>query len=334
AEAAMAAIELLVKALVLAFVYLMFLFFLVAILGALLFLIPVFCLIGLAIGADEPELAINYIRVSKDGILVAAFLFEINTILVDYFDIYIPNIEIIVSNNKADYHLNLNGFMIQMVDTTEPPTGIFPFDEILISGSNSSSNSQVQKLQSGSYSLPSLPAWAGITTSMGIIGAFMLISGALANTLQGFWEYASFAATLVVLAFTWVFLISDFLHDPSELQPFFLGLTCGMIITCLICMRLMFPILSRDWSQLVNFITYFSLVLSGGYLFALLINRLIESGIITIGLMIADVSTLFIGFFALGTIRDDTTRYRTGGIYVIVTFALALVLSIIYQNIF
>ncbi|HME50939.1 MAG TPA: PKD domain-containing protein [Candidatus Lokiarchaeia archaeon] len=312
AKAVMAAIEAIVKALVLAFVYLMFAFTLLSIAGLFLVLIPVFAFINVMLQGDYTY-SINSLKITKDSTFIS-MEYDINMYYFAPLDISIPNISFSVSTQKGGFQGDMNSFssfqgnISSMMTPFLPDLGISTTPESNVKTMNTGLIESDPPADENAYQ-------DGAIFAIALFGAAMIILATIEQIISGAnrgYEIAAFIITMIALIIG-IVMIHKTLTDEGN-TGFIHGMSLGFAIVILL-MTLCYALVearSKPLNEIYDKIVTF---ISGFYIFSDIAVLLgFQAG--NIAPLIIDMGAVFLGAVIIACLKEDSTREKLiGGFY-------------------
>ncbi|NMC05142.1 MAG: hypothetical protein GYA24_08025 [Candidatus Lokiarchaeota archaeon] len=342
AAAAMKAIELLIKALVLVLAYLLLAFSLLAIFCAFIVLIPVFVM---ARDQTHGQLIItsNMLHYWKDD-KYFKFEFQINTVLIDFIDLNVPNLHLVISNEKNSIPVDINIFLDFIKDAPNLIGALSNFSED--ASDQQASDAGLDSVKDISFTQGLDPEDnsnelfnLGFHFASAVMGASLAIYSSIAFFLskdpknKGL-EISVFIFTLaaiVISAIGFGIGVARLAHSPEEIRSLYFGLYIGFFMS--ICWMFLFGVIgivlplegaSGVWDILTHFLT-------GGSIIATLTSYGSPESIIAGAVL--DILAVVFGMFTLIFLSQDAElKIRAVVIFMLVAVGLMILFDCLRKN--
>ena len=318
----------LIRAAILIFIWIMFAITLIGFIGAFLIMVPIIAVLSLMIGA-ELLVTFNSIRMIK-GVKEVGISYNVQFTYIDFLDIDIPTLKIVINIEDWNYEILMNFFSIL--------TDEFPIE--IISGMSGVQNDNIEQSQTqtnlnnitnlksssdseNDFQLVSDLAISGIFAALSITGAFMCIYGAIAIGLSKDKpkELIAFIITLFALGTSLLVLYKTMEETTEHFSSFLWGFAWGLLIAFHL---IIFFYALGGKSKFIN-------ILGSIGTAAAVINILVNLGLLLnvdffiIPATFIDLIAVGIGSAMLFSIDDNETKNRAFVTFIMLTLHISIV---------
>ncbi|MEX2680936.1 MAG: hypothetical protein Q6373_005005 [Candidatus Sigynarchaeota archaeon] len=333
----MAAIELLVRALVLVLIYLIFAFTLLCVLLIFLVTIPIFAFVSHVLGVEPPIIETTRITLNTDSGFVI-FEYGINSKDIDFLDLNIPNIYIRTLTDTTNSEFQLNFFALipnsSLMASSTPATAM---ESALVKTSTQSAYKPDEDV-----SILNEMFRIGFFAAFGITGGAMAICGVLVNFFHADIPKKVIVTLIVIAGYVAAFLgiviyIASVLRELHatqnlvDIHNFIHGVGLGLFIIFLLNLYILPRIGSlagAGWDIASSIASVLSLIFTGIPFFV----DEPEAWTLIFG-MVLDFAAYIFGVVAIATIVDENSRNLCKFIWVFIPLVVGLILLPVHQQI-